>query len=124
MSEDTTSKRFKANSVSFSLSDVDFAVVQHKGNYFEVVCRLDPVFRHLVDETPKEHLDATVSYEIPVSFVHDESYDSVIVPRVVCTESGLRVHSAVLLVLQDVNFKVTSDIKGFMDAYPFACCAI
>lgn len=117
--EEITAKRLKTNTVSFDLRKLDFAVIQHKGNYFETVSSLDPVLKNLVDQTPEEHLEATVSYDLNVSFVHDDSYDSVIVPRLTSTEDGLRVHSAVLMAVRDLSFDETSGMFN-----NFSCRAI
>lgn len=115
-------KRPKNNTVTFDMKSVDFAVIQHMPNYFEVVTRVDPILQDMIMRTPDEHLSVDVSYDKSVSFVHDDSYDSVIVPLVIRKGQELRVSSAVLLVVQKMN--AVKDDCLFGDSVPFACRAI
>lgn len=120
--DEPRSKRSKKNSITFDLKSVDFAVVQHMPNYFEVVTRVDPILQDMIMRTPEEHLSVEVAYDTSVSFVHDDSYDSVIVPLVIRNGKELRVSSAVLLVVQKMN--AVKDDCLFGDSVPFACRAI
>tara|TARA_Y100000817_G_C16813038_1_gene525133 strand:- start:140 stop:814 length:675 start_codon:yes stop_codon:yes gene_type:complete len=122
--DERAAKRAKINSVSFDLRTVDFAVLEHMDNYFEVVSRLDPVFQELLDTTHEDDASASVPYAVSTCFVNDDSYDSVIVPLVKVTESGLRILSAVLMAVQDMCFVPSPSVKGILDCRPLACRAI
>ena len=115
-------EKLEKNTLTLNLGECDFAVIQHMPNYFEVVTRLDPVFQQMLHNTPEHERLVTVQCLKNISFVHDDSYDSIIVPLVVRHDSKLRAFASALLVVE--NISAVKDDCIFGDSVPFACRAI
>jgi len=115
-------QHLKTNTVVFNLCECDFAIIQHMPNYFEVVTRIDPIFQALTHNTPEEERVVKVQCIDNISFVHDDSYDSIIVPLVAHHDNKLRVVASALLVVESMT--AVKDDCIFGDSMPFACRAI
>lgn len=126
LSDEPDLKRAKRNhrNVTFDMEKVDFAVIQHMPNYFEVVTRLDPVLQDMIARTPEHELHAEVSHDVDIGSVNDTSYDSVVVPLVVRKDRELIVKSGVLLVVKEMSIVSSPSTAGVMNSLPFACLAI